>query len=295
MKPSFEKLLSPDGSSIRCFDRAGIEKPSNWHYHPEIELTFVESGSGTRFVGDDVATYGDGDLVLLGSNLPHHWSSDEFHGQEYDRHPAIVMQFHTELFGQLLGTPEMTHIRELLLRAKSGIQFYGTARDKVATTMSEMISQRPFNRFTGLLHCLDALAITEDVRPLASKEYSPTFRHKSQSRLHRVFEYINANLTNPGLSQTDIAIAGRMNASALSRSFRKSTQQTIVDYVNQRRIALAARLLVETNLSVLNVCLRVGFENPSNFNRRFRRIKGMSPRAYRAQYHDHMKVLSSVD
>jgi AraC-like DNA-binding protein len=295
MKPSFEKLLPPEGSSIRCFNRAEIEKPVNWHYHPEIELTLVENGSGTRFVGDNIDAYCSGDLVLLGANLPHHWSSDEFRGQKYDRHPAIVVQFQMELFEGLLQTPEMNHIGELNWQAKRGLLIRGSTRDSVAASMKAMLNLGPFDRLIGLLHCLHALAQSQDVMPLASEGYSPTFRRKSQSRLHEIFEYINQNLANSSLSQADIARFGRMTPSALSRFFRNSTQQTIVDYVNERRIGMAARLLMETNLSILNICLRTGFENSSNFNRRFRQLKGMSPRDYRARYRDHMEVSTSEE
>jgi hypothetical protein len=163
MKPSFEKLFPPEGSSIRCFNRAEMEKPVNWHYHPEVELTLVEKGTGTRFVGDNIDNYRDGDLVLLGSNLPHHWSSDEFRGQKYDRHPAVVVQFHRELFGPMLRTPELVEIRELLSRAERGLHVRGRSREIVATTMLQMLHLAPFDRLLRLMRCLQILATTDDL------------------------------------------------------------------------------------------------------------------------------------
>ena len=98
-KPAFEKLVPPVGESFRCFDRSRIRSRAKWHRHPEIELTYVHSGSGTRLVGDSIGSYGDADLVLLGPELPHTWLSDAYRGKAYDRHPAIVVQFHPEFLG----------------------------------------------------------------------------------------------------------------------------------------------------------------------------------------------------
>lgn len=288
MKPRFEKLLPPEGSSIRCFNRAEMEKPVNWHYHPEIEMTLVESGSGTRFVGDNIDAYGNGDLVLLGSNLPHHWSSDTFRGQKYDRHPAIVVQFHPELFGRMLATPEMMSILDLFERAKRGLRYQGRVRDRIAKSMNNMLTLDPFDRLMELFDALGTLAGTDQHSSLASEGYSPTFRRKSQVRLHRVFEYINENLTDPNLSQAAIAEFAQVTPAAFSRFFKNATERTVIEYINDRRIGMAARLLVETDLSILDVCQSVGFNNPSYFNRRFRQIKEMSPRTFRAKHSEHI-------
>ncbi len=96
MKPTFEKLGLRAEQSFRCFDRRVYRLPARWHRHPEIELTYVPRGGGARHVGDSIETYSDHDMVLLGSNLPHTWVSDEFRGKRLDMHEAIVMQFHPE-------------------------------------------------------------------------------------------------------------------------------------------------------------------------------------------------------
>lgn len=285
MRPSFEKLIPPDGSSIRCFNRSEIEKPANWHYHPEIELTFVERGSGTRFVGDHIGNYRDGDLVLLGSDLPHHWASDEFRGQKYDRHPAIVAQFLPDLLGDhFLSMPEMACVADLIERARRGLLFSGRTQDIISAQMLEMLSQQPFDRLMSLLRCLQFLGTSTEVTPLATENFSPSFRHKTRTRLHDVCQYIHENLTNPALTQLEIAEFAGMTPAAFSRFFRSATQRTVTEYVNELRIGLASRMLAETDLSVLDVCLKTGFDSPSNFNRRFRQFKAMSPRQYRT-YH----------
>lgn len=293
MRPSFEKLIPPDGSSIRCFNRAEIEKPANWHYHPEIELTLVERGSGTRFVGDHIGDYGDGDLVLLGSDLPHHWSSDEFRGQKYDYHPAIVVQFLPELLGEhFLSMPELRSVADLIERAKRGLHFVGDSHWAVADLMRRMLTQPPFERLMSLLRCLHLLAHSSAVVTLATENFSPAFRHKSRTRLHEVCQFIHENLTNASLSQAEIAAFAQMTPAAFSRFFRSATQRTVTEYVNELRVGLASRQLVETDLSILEICLQTGFDSPSNFNRRFRQFKGMSPRQFRMHYRRHAEAIA---
>jgi AraC-like DNA-binding protein len=285
MQPSFEKLIPPTGSSIRCFDRSIIERPAGWHYHPEVEICFTERGSGTRFVGDHIGNYGDGDLVLLGANLPHHWASDEFRGQRYDRHSAIVVQFDPVQFGtQFFGLPEMAETVELLERAGRGLHVTGSTRRFVADAAREMLEQSPAARLLSLLNILHLLSRSAELVPLASPGFAPTFRPRLQNRLNRVCKHIHDHLADPGLNQADLAKLAGMHPSAFSRFFKNGTQRTVTDYVNELRIGLASRLLLETELSILEICLRSGYENASNFNRRFREYRGMTPREFRAAH-----------
>ena len=93
MRPLFEKVTVPEGASWALLDRKlddGI--PFQWHYHPEFELTLTLNSRGQRYIGDAISGYDDGDLVLLGPNLPHTWCSAE--KIEAGRpHHAIVMWF----------------------------------------------------------------------------------------------------------------------------------------------------------------------------------------------------------
>lgn len=285
MQPSFEKLIPPTGSSIRCFDRSVIEQPAGWHYHPEVEICFTESGSGTRFVGDHIGNYGDGDLVLLGANLPHHWASDEFRGQKYDRHPAVVVQFDPVQFGTpFFALPELAEIVELLERAGRGLYVTGATNRAAASAVRGMLEQSPAARLLSLLNILQLLSHSTELVPLASPGFAPTFRPRLQNRLNRICKHIHDHLADPGLNQGDLATLAGMHPSAFSRFFKNGTQRTVTDYVNELRIGLASRLLLETELSILEICLRSGYENASNFNRRFREYRRMTPREFRAAH-----------
>ena len=53
-----------------------------WHFHTEYEIIYVKEGTGMRFVGNNAEKYADGDILLLGSDLPHYMKSDEVYRQE---------------------------------------------------------------------------------------------------------------------------------------------------------------------------------------------------------------------
>jgi len=282
MRPAFEKLIPPSGSSIRCFNRATIDSPAAWHYHPELELNYISRGSGTRFVGDSVAQYGPNELVLVGSNVPHHWASDQFRGQAFDRHPAIVVQFPASVVpSPMLALPEMESVKGLIERSRRGLAFSGPTQRAAAAVLTRMLAESPFDRFISLLKCLQLLAAAPDAVPLASERYSPGFRRQSQTRLHRVCQFINERLTDPSLCQSQVAEFANMNPAAFSRFFKSVTQRTVTEYINELRIGLASRLLLETDRSTLDISLAVGFQTYSNFNRRFQQFKKMGPREYR--------------
>lgn len=65
MKAHSEKVAFID-SGFHAFERTDSEFPFYWHYHPEFELTLIVDSYGQRLVGDSIADYRTGDLVLLG-------------------------------------------------------------------------------------------------------------------------------------------------------------------------------------------------------------------------------------
>src|SRR5512134_3022387 len=118
MRPLFERVTVPDGASWAMLHRRlddGI--PFIWHYHPEFELTLTLNSRGQRYIGDNVSNYDDGDLVLLGPNLPHTWCS----AAKIDSaqpHIALVMWFTEGWSASIVDAlAEMKSVAALLQRA----------------------------------------------------------------------------------------------------------------------------------------------------------------------------------
>ena len=285
MKPSFEKLVPPVGESFRCFDRRVLRSSVRWHRHPEIELTYVKRGSGSRLVGDHIGSYGNHDLVLLGSQLPHTWSSDEHRGKKHDRHSAIVLQFHPDFLGShFFAVSEMATVEHLLQQAKRGIWYPPAVAAQVGARMHALVEQSGVARIIGLLSCLNELTETRDGEFLASETYCLNTNPESETRIQTVCDHIARHLSNSELCHKTLADLVHMNPSAFSRFFRQSTGRTVTAHITELRIGLACRLLTVTDDSVLKISTEAGFANLSNFNRQFRRLRGKTPREYRNKF-----------
>ncbi|MEM6688744.1 MAG: helix-turn-helix domain-containing protein [Planctomycetota bacterium] len=282
MKLSFEKLEPHAGQSFRCIDRSELETPVKWHRHPEIELTYVQQGTGSRIVGDHIGAYGDHDLVLLGSNLPHTWTSDEYRGRRYDRHKAIVVQFHPDFLGEyFFEIHEMQPIQELLCSAYRGLWASAEEASSIGEQMTEMLSLAGPSRLISLLSILAQLTHIQ-TKTLASAGYSGPTSKDAESRIQQVCDHIENSFTSSSFSISSLAEMLFMNQSAFSRFFKQSTGRTPTEYLNELRIGYACRQLIESDHSILDICHASGFDSPSFFNRTFKRLRSSTPRGYRA-------------
>jgi AraC-like DNA-binding protein len=271
----------PDGQSFVAFAYATSAFRFWWHHHPEIELTWIESGAGTRFVGDSIAPFHPGDLVLLGGNLPHTWSSEGRAGRS-GSHRAIVVHFPSDLFD--VAATEFTAVRALLRGAHRGIAFSTVTTSKVSVALKRLVALRGLEAWSQLATILHTLAQDRQSFPLASAGYAPSDRHGAQRRLERALAYIDTHVRSPTLSAVDIARTVHMSPAAFSRFFRQQTGGTLVQHINQLRIGLACRRLSESDDSVAEIAFACGFGNLANFNRRFRAIKRMTPTEFRRPF-----------
>ncbi len=285
MKAHIQKVTSSQQSSFVYRLKADPRFARGWHFHPEYELTHIQRSRGRRLVGDSVENYRDGDLVLLGPNLPHTWQSEDFAGGRRARHRAVVIQFTGSFLGEhFFERPELKPVADLLERSQRGLQITGRTRDRSAEGMLAMRKLEGFDRLMGLLGILDLLARGKgDVRTICSSRAARAPDPSRQRRLDRVFGYLHESYTE-AISQPEAARVLNMTPSGFSRFFRKTTGKTFVEYLGELRVSHACNLLVDTDLSILQIALRSGFNNLSNFNRRFLKLKGMTPREYRTQF-----------
>jgi len=275
-----ETITTDAGSSFRCFDFQLPFFPFKWHYHPELELTLIVKGSGLRFVGDSIQEFKDGDLCLLGSNTPHTWQSTPRKKQKVQ---AVVIQFLPAFLGEkFLKLPEARAIEALFDRARRGLCLTGKLRQRIADEMLRMRSQKPgsWARMQSLLALLGAIAESKDCRVLAQSHYEGHQEDSASLKLNTICGFVHDNLQELP-PQSHVAKLARLSPPAFSRFFKRHIGKTYANYVNEIRISRACRALLETDAAVTEVALDAGFNNLSNFNRRFREIKRMSPREYR--------------
>lgn len=284
VRARIEKLLPPDAASFIYRIKREPSFGVFWHYHPEYQLTLVLRGRGKRFVGDDVSRFGPGDLVLTGPNLPHMWCSARERSSSQRPHEAIIIQFPESIFGgRFLDLPEMAAVRRLLEQSSQGIRFADAVRGKVAPRMIRMGRQRGLARLIELLEILRILSQSPVDRILSSRIFAPAVGFADRDRIDSICRYVAENSTRP-IVLAQAAAAAHMSVPAFTRFFRKCTGKTFLEYLTELRVGAACRLLVETDRTVTEVCYAAGFGNLSNFNRRFRELKGVTPREFRRQY-----------
>ncbi len=258
-----------------------------WHFHPEYELVYVIKSFGKRFVGDHIDDFSDGDLVLLGSNLPHFWKNDDvfFQGDPQYKVNAIVIHFPADFFKQQIENyPEFLKIKELLQRSARGIRFHEPIAKSVGKKLEKLLKSKGLERTLDFVKILDKLARTKDYKILSSGNYNAELQNLSSSRIDKVLHIINSNYREDLKLETVANHAG-MNKTAFCRFFKEKTGKSFSEFLIEMRIGYACKLLIEAQLSVSQICFESGFNNLSNFNRQFKKQTLFTPVHYKNQFH----------
>ena len=264
--------------ALREFDLPAFASP--WHFHPEFELTLVLEGRGSRFVGDRIAPYEPGDLVLLGSNLPHYWRSD-MPGRAA-RARSVVVQFREDCLGPgFFARPELAGPRRLLEAAARGVQF--TDQKPAASVLQGMPRRDGLGQVIDFLTVLKLLADSGGGRPLASPGYVPCLDARAGERINRACRRVLEQFAEP-LRHQEIAKESGMSLPAFCREFKRVTGRTLTEFITDVRVGHARKLLIETGEGVAQIAYACGFESLSHFNRCFRGLTGASPREFRQNY-----------
>lgn len=255
-----------------------------YHYHPEIDILLSLKDHRGRFIsGDHSGPMERGTLIMNGPNIPHALHSGRPDEHDWNKPSLAVIQFSEASLGrELLDRHELKPVRDFLESARYGFEFFGETRRRASELILEMQDQSELERFIQLLHLLRLMAESDEKRVLASPAYSPSLRDRDISRLDRVIRHLHEEMARP-ISLEEVARVAGLAPKSFCRFFRANTGKTLVEYVNSLRVGESCRLLMETETPVTEIAFRVGFNNLSNFNRRFRHLKGQSPREFRAQ------------
>lgn len=257
-----------------------------WHYHPEIELVSIVKSSGTMFIGDSIKKFQEGDLILIGKNVPHFLLNDSIYFQESSKleAKALVIHFDHNFAGtNFLKMPEMKSIAELLERSRYGIEFQGQIKNKIKQHLQKMLVMDDFDRVMELIKILKLLSDTHQYESLCSSGFINAFKKRKNKRMDKVYEYIINNFQEE-IFLDEIAGLANMNKSSFCRYFRKVHNKTLTLYINEFRVGYACKLLLEEQYNISEICFECGFKNISNFNRQFKDITGFSPTDYKSKY-----------
>jgi len=286
MKLITEKINTGAMESFRVIRGSIPAFDTPWHHHAEFELLFNIKSTGIRYVGDSIEHFSDGDMVFLGSNLPHVWKNEEVYYQEESELETeyIVLQFSRYAFGKdFFDLPEMLQIDRFLNKASQGLQITGQTRQALIPLLLNMVEQRGIQRLQILLQILDVLSQSSDLIMLSSSSFAEMYYMNAGNRLNRVLEYVSANF-NREISLEEIAEVASMSKTAFCRYFKKASSRTFSQYLNEVRIGYACKLLIKQTYDLQELSELSGYHSVSYFSRQFRSITSYSPQKYR-QHH----------
>lgn len=282
-------LLKVSNQSLRSFS---IRKDivsffyNQYHYHPEIELLFIEKGTGTQFVGDSIQRFQDGDLLLIGSDCPHYLRSDNmyFQGDENLQAAALVIHFNPEILGEaFLNLVENRFIQQLLEKSKKGLRISGKTKDAVVKQMRGMLTNSDTNQILELFKLLDFLSQSAELEPLASRIIENNPNDKETARLNQIYNY-SAKHFKRKISIEEIAEVANLSSNSFCRYFKNRTRKHFSHFLNEIRVEYACKLIKENQFQVTQVCYEAGFNNFPNFNNAFKKITGKTPLQYSKEF-----------
>lgn len=286
MKPVLEHLPKDNDQSFvtRFFDYQYY--PTPWHYHPEMEIVLVTESTGKRFIGDHISDFKPGNLALIGSNIPHTYRNDDKYYEKDTslRASSIVVHFTEDSLGQdFLNLPEGKVLRGLFEQASYGLEINGKANHTIGKKLHELVLLEGLKKWLCLTEILLDISNAKNDAIKITKAKYVGYNEKESTRLCNVFNWVAANLEQE-ITLSEAARVAQMNVNAFSRFFSLRTRKTFSEFIQELRMQKAARLLMESDMPITQICFECGYNNISNFNRRFLSFYNMNPMKYKKTF-----------
>lgn len=293
MKPLYQDLPFPIDSHIHYYIEDLPHFIVPWHYHPAIEIMYITSGTGTRFVGDSIESYGEGDVCMIGPNLPHEWRNDNvyFDKESGLRATCICLFFKREIFEpNFIRLAEMNNVRELLERSRRGIKFTGESKLAITRFLDSSVHDTGAQKVINLLSLLNLMATSTEYELLASVGFTNSVNSEDFERFNKIYKYLVKNFAAP-IKLEDVSALVGLTPTAFCRYFKERTKKTFVEYLNEMRIGYSKKLLLENKMKISTISEESGFSNLSNFISQFKKITGMTPSQYQKKFEVKTKLV----
>ena len=286
MKPKLLKVPRTPAQSFSVREDRDPFINNRWHYHAEVELIMFHQGSGTQFVGDHIKRFQPGDIILVGSNLPHYWRYDDVHFNEADGQPvhSTVIHFSENFWGDaFLQLPETKPIRSLLDKARRGVLISARDEEKIPALVRKINSTEGVGRIIALIECLSAFAGSDRLQLLSSIGFRPDYAESENDRINAIYDYTFRHFTGKIYLGEVAAVAGLV-PNSFCRYFKSRTGKTYTQFLTEIRIGHACKLLLDNRVSIKQLCYESGFNNFTCFHKNFRLITGKTPQSYQREH-----------
>ncbi len=277
--PQLEKVIMPHEGSmlVRHFNEHNRNTRPFWHYHPELELVYVKDGNGKRHIGSHLSYFNGGELVLIGSNLPHQGFTNRLSGSESE---TVIQMLPDFLGDNFFNIPEMKSISNLFERSKKGLSFGEEDKHKIGAKILDLVNKDKFGQILLILEILKDLSNSTNYKVLNANGFLLVSSPQDNDRLNKVLNYVKENFQKP-ISLTEISELVSMTEPSFCRYFKKITDKTFTQFLNEYRLVHASKLLTEREIGITEVSYESGFNNYSHFVLQFKKFTGKSPSKYR--------------
>ncbi len=266
----------------------------DWHFHPELELIYFLKSTGTRYVGNSIGSFGPGELYLIGSEVPHLFRNEKEYyekGKTGKIVDLIVVKFDRDFLGEkFLNLSESQNVQKLFRNASRGLKFSKAVTYLVHNHMVGLVGSRGLASIINLLRVLDILSVSENSVLLCGDGVTNTYKRDERKRMAEIINYLTQNFERK-IELQEIAAIAHMTPNSFCRFFKKRTQKSFSQYLNEIRIRHACKLLIEGDKQVSEVCYQSGFNTFTNFNRQFKMLMGITPSEFMKKYE--LKVLTA--
>ena len=286
-QPELEIVVVDRDEPFKIWTHGYPFRTVRWHFHPEFEIHLITTTTGRAFVGDYIGTFAPGNLVMTGPNLPHNWLSDVPPGTVVPQR-CIVLMFGAAFIERCAALFPSLDLAALIDQSQRGLEFSAEASEKAAPLMRAMLEGDRLSHAAVFMQILECLLRDQKRRMLASVGYHVRPSVYMTQPLNHVLDHIARNLSFD-LRETELAALSGYTPSAFSRAFHRQTGMTFVAYVNSLRINRACHLLTSSERLITDICFEVGFNNISNFNKRFQTLTAMNPREYRSRHRENSR------
>ncbi len=258
----------------------------SFHAHPELELVYIIEGYGKRVIGNKIESFTSGDMVFIGSNVPHIWLSDQtFYKENSVLHSkSIVTYVNPKTFNEALNNvKELGSIKEMINKASRGIIITGPTRDKIAKKLKSCVQKEGYGKFEELLQIMHLISTSKDTSYIIDEEAALNEFSQSDDRLIEVIKYIKANFAN-SITLKQMAKIVCMTEQSFCRLFKNRTKKSFSEYLLSQRMIHASKLLIETDKFVSEIALLCGYNSSSRFCQVFKDEFGRSPSQHRTSF-----------
>jgi AraC-like DNA-binding protein len=256
---------------------------NHWHYHKDYELIYFHKSSGIRYIGNTIGRFSSGEIYLTGSSLPHLFKNKTVSPAGSSRDDVvdmIIIHFKEDFLGsQFMNLPESRNLKALLQRSLSGLKYSRVTSSVLHNYIMGIPDNKGLSGLANLILTLDVLSYSRDYIEICPRLIPDQYRRNEKEQMAKVVNYMLANYKKR-ISLEEIAEVASMTPGAFCRFFSNKTNKSFTEYLNEIRIGNACKMLIEGEIPVSEICYSMGFNTLSNFNRRFKKVMGVTPTEY---------------